>query len=100
MIVGSRRKQRGALRTHDSAGETPPQTEHKGEVGGSQKTAAASDRASRWRTGRGTQRDVRTSIHWDENTLEEIWPQIESADSTAAHRSAASTRGLGSIEPC
>ena len=24
MIVGSRRKQRGALRTHDSAGETPP----------------------------------------------------------------------------
>ena len=24
MIVGSRRKQRGALRTHDSAGEAPP----------------------------------------------------------------------------
>ena len=37
MIVGSRRKQRGALRTHDSAGEAPPQTKHKGEVGGSQK---------------------------------------------------------------
>ena len=34
----------------------------------SQKTAAASDRASRWRTARGTQRDVRTSIHWDEIT--------------------------------
>ena len=53
---------------HDSAGEAPPQTKHKGEVGGSQKTAAASDRASRWRTARGTQRDVRTSIHWDEIT--------------------------------
>ena len=39
MIVGSRRKQRGALRTHDSAGEAPPQTKHKGEVGGSQNTA-------------------------------------------------------------
>ena len=39
MIVGSRRKQRGALRTHDSAGEAPPQTKHKGEVGGSQNSA-------------------------------------------------------------
>jgi len=36
--VGSRSKQRGALCTHDSAGEAPPQTKHKGEVGGSQKT--------------------------------------------------------------
>ena len=31
--------QRGAPRTHDSAGETPPQTKHKGEVGGSQNAA-------------------------------------------------------------
>ena len=70
MIVGSRRKQRGALRTHDSAGETPPQTKHKGEVGGSQKDCGRQQLSVSLADGeRNTKgRTVRTSIHWDENT--------------------------------
>jgi len=66
MIVGSRRKQRGALRTHDSAGEAPPQTKHKGEVGGSQKNCVSLADGERNTKGR----TVRTSIHWDESTGE------------------------------
>ena len=62
MIVGSRRKQRGALRTHDSAGEAPPQTKHKGEVGGSQKTAAASDRLAGWLAGGRREEHLRANI--------------------------------------
>ena len=42
MIVGSRRKQRGALRTHDSAGEAPPRQNTRERWVGHRKTAAAS----------------------------------------------------------
>ena len=67
MIVRSRRKQRGALRTHDSAGEAPPQTDTR------ERWVQPRQRLSqsRWRTGEDTtkgrprqllRRDVRTSI--------------------------------------
>jgi len=59
MIVGSRRKQRGALRTHDSAEEAPPQTKHKGEMGGSQKNCGRQRLSVSLADGeRNTKRDV------------------------------------------
>ena len=92
MIVGSRRKQRGALRTHDSAGDAPPARacaapglhsaagQHTSASppppAPHRKTAAASDLSERASLAladgeRNTkERTVRTSIHWDENTGE------------------------------
>ena len=57
--------QRGAPRTHDSAREAPPQTKHKGEVGGSQKDCGRQQlRSERLAGGRGEhtqRRDVRNA---------------------------------------
>ena len=54
--------QRGAPRTHDSAGETPPQTKHKGEVGGSQKDCGRQQLSVSLADGENTQRrDVRNA---------------------------------------
>ena len=95
--AGSRRKQRGALRTHDSAGEAPPQTKHKGELGGSQKNCGRQRLSVSLAVGERNTKG-RTDVHPQGC---EYWRyEVESADSTAARRSAASTRGLGSIEPC
>ena len=61
MIVGSREEskvQRGALRTHDSAGEAPPQKNC-----GRQRLSVSLADGERNTKGR----TVRTSIHWDES---------------------------------
>ena len=88
MIVGSRRKQRGALRTHDSAGDAPPARAcaapglhsaaraprlHLLLLIEKLRPPAISERASLALADgeRNTkERMVRTSIHWDENTGE------------------------------
>ena len=77
MIVGSRRKQRGAQRTHDSAGEAPPQTNKTQGRGGWVTENCGRQRLSqsRWRTGEDTSKlegpsetqSLRRDVHhWDE----------------------------------
>ena len=62
MIVGSRRKQRGALRTHDSAGEAPPARACAAQCLGRERGSGSAQRGARAATERAPSRALPTSV--------------------------------------